>query len=258
MININKRRWSWLQKPRLYLLPLLSGLATSYCIWLGFVLDMGVTGNIAFASIFFTFAITLGTANRRRFDALDELATLKSNILSFADVFDHALPPQRLPLVMDELRTFFPILQKTLSQKEFAVELNNLRQADQFFSNLIKYCFEARENGLPSPEVSRLLQWHQSMRNSIERILAIKEYNTPLTLRRFIHTAMVTTVLLLSPEFASMGWIGIVASILVTLMVQILSNIQEMIEDPFGEEVDDIHFEFIDRVRDRLVKQSGE
>ncbi len=216
---------------------------------------MGVAGNVAFGGIFFTFAITIGTATRRRFEAFDEIAELKSNVLSLSDIYRQHLPKERLPIAMDELRAFFPIIQTVLSRRRFTVELSTLHTIDSFFTAQLKTIFEMHSSGLGDPELACVLQWHQKMRFSMERLLSIKEYNTPETLRRFVYYALLMTVIIMSPEFARLQWLGVVTAFLISFMIVVLVTIQDMIEDPFGKATDDIRFEFIGRIQERLISK---
>ena len=92
------------------------------------------------------------------------------------------------------------------------------------------------------------------MQSHLQRLLSIKEYNTPVVLRHFIHTVLILAVFILSPQFASMGWAGVAVAPLATLMILTLLHIQDRIEAPFGKRVDDIHFAFIERIQERLLR----
>ena len=157
---------------------------------------------------------------------------------------------------MDDLKTFFPVLKKVLNRRGFRLGPATLQHMDMFFTDLLKHIFLAKGNGLGAPEVSRLLQWHQGLHYSFERLLAIKEYNTPEALRRFVLYTLLIAIFILSPEFARLGLMGSVGSFLIALMILVLNRIQELIEDPFGDAVDQIHFEFIDRIQKRLIRQN--
>ncbi|MEG3640563.1 bestrophin family ion channel [Magnetococcus sp. PR-3] len=241
-------------KPIFFLLATLSALLTALCVQQNWQVEMDATRNIVFAGIFFTFAITIGTANRRRFEGLDEIASLKSSILSFNDYFILWLPPARLASAQKDFHQLFPVIKRSLESKQASLNAENLRCLDHFFSRLIQHIEEARENGMPPPEIARLLQWHQSMRYSFERLLAIKEYNTPSVLRGFLHSSLQVSMLILTPEFATMGWLGVPSAFLVAFMSVVLMDIQDQIEDPFGQDPDDIRFEFIDRVQARMLR----
>ncbi|MBF0589150.1 MAG: hypothetical protein HQL53_08485 [Magnetococcales bacterium] len=240
--------------PKFFFIPAISALATWACYAHNIIFEMGVAGNVAFGGIFFTFAITIGTANRRRFEAFDEIAELKSNILSLSDVYIRVLPEDKLPIAMDDLRTFFPVIHSVLNQKKFSVETTTLKHIDRAFKSQLKTILNLRNHGLKDPELACIMQWHQRMRFSMERLISIKEHNTPLTLRRFVYYALLVTVIIMSPEFAHLKWLGIVTAFLITFMVVVLVSIQEMIEDPFGKATDDIRFEFIGRIQERLMR----
>lgn len=236
------------------LIPPLAATGTVLCRHFSWLLEMRTVASIVFAGIFFTFAITIGTANKRRFDALDELAAMKAYIISFGEIFTLFLPQDKIPCAMDDLRTFFPMVKKVMMRHSFRLGPATLRQMDIFFNELLNYIFLAKKSGLGAPEVSRLLQWHQALHYSFERLLAIKEYNTPVTLRRFVLYTLLIAIFVLSPEFARMGWMGVVGSYLITFMILALNRIQAVIEDPFGDAVDQIHFFFIERIQERLTR----
>ncbi|MBF0186400.1 MAG: hypothetical protein HQL50_00570 [Magnetococcales bacterium] len=236
-------------------IPTISAFTTWCCLAYDFVFEMGIAGNVAFGGIFFTFAITIGTANRRRFEAFDEISELKSNVMSLADVYQRILPDRILPVVMDDLRTFFPMLQSVLSEQKSTIKLETLLITDRFFQNQLQTIFTLKQHGLKDPELACVMQWHQRMRMSMERLISIKEHTTPVTLRRFVYYALLVTVIIMSPEFADMEWFGVITAFLLTFMVVVLVTIQEMIEDPFGKAMDDVRFEFIGRIQERLIRR---
>nr|CRH08105.1 Conserved membrane protein of unknown function [Candidatus Magnetococcus massalia] len=239
-------------QPHFFVLPTIAASLTALCIVQNWVVEMDATRSVAFAGIFFTFAITIGTANRRRFEALDEIAALKSSILSFHDVFNIWLPAGQRAQAQQDFHNLFPVIKRSLSRNPEKMDAENLANLDHFFRRLINHMEEAREHGLSTPELARLQQWHQSMRFSFERLLAIKEYNTPNSLRQFLHWGLQLSMLILAPEFATMGWLGVPSSFLVAFMIVVLMDIQDHIEDPFGDNLDTIQFEFIDRIQQRM------
>ena len=89
------------------------------------------------------------------------------------------------------------------------------------------------------------------MYSSFEKLLAIKENRTPRTLRTFLDWALVVGVLILSPQFATLGFYGIFASFLIMCFLIILIKVQKMLEYPFGKNIDHIDL----RMRKKAFKR---
>ena len=61
---------------RAVILPTLASLLTYVCIEYDFVFNLRGVDLIFFGGLFFVFAICISTANTRRFQAIEELASL--------------------------------------------------------------------------------------------------------------------------------------------------------------------------------------
>lgn len=83
-------------------------------------------------------------------------------------------------------------------------------------------------------------------------MVSIKEYRTPKILRDFLKLTLLVSVFILSPDFAQIGWYGIIVSGLVAWFFTSLIVIQSQIEYPFRNHVDDFHDEYLDRFNDRV------
>lgn len=235
----------------LIFVPIGAALLTGYCLHQGYQIHMHIVANVFFSGIFFAFAITLGTATRRRYEAFDELAALKSHILSLGQIFKIHFNSQQANHILAELTDFFPELKKML-QHAHHLETEQLIPIDQFSKNLMQHIYLLKDDGMESPIISRMIHWHQEMLFSIEKLISIKEHNTPKMLRNFLNNCLMMSVFVLSPEFSTMGYYGIFSAFIVSIMIIALLAIQDAIEDPFISEVDEIHFRFIDRLKIRL------
>ena len=67
----------------LFVVPVLATLSTWLCFYYQATLELRALVTIFFAGVFFAFAVIMNTANVRRFQALDELALIKSVTMSF-------------------------------------------------------------------------------------------------------------------------------------------------------------------------------
>lgn len=238
----------------LLFIPILTTISSWYCLRIGFMLDLRVLATIFFSGIFFVFAITMNTANVRRFKVLDEIAFLKSTILSLWQMAKNHLNEHQIKTLQIDLISFFKLLHKFLDEDTLKYESEQkLAEIDIFFKKLIKTGEDLRDAGVPSPEISRILQWHQQMYFAFEKLLSIKEYRTPKTLRFFIAFALIISLFVLSPQFASFGYFGVFSAALVSLILVVLIKIQDMLEHPFGNDPDDIGFEFLERLEKRII-----
>ena len=68
---------------RLFILPALSGYLTFQCIEYDFTRILEGVDLIFFGGLFFVFAITVNTADLRRFQAIEVLAVLLSLAMSY-------------------------------------------------------------------------------------------------------------------------------------------------------------------------------
>lgn len=67
-----------------------------------------------------------------------------------------------------------------------------------------------------------------------------------------IKYSLFLSIFLLAPEFASMWVVWVIASVVVTYVIVSLAIVQDMLEDPFWYNVDDIDFNLEDRVQWRI------
>jgi len=227
---------------RLFILPALSGYLTFLCIEYDFTRILEGVDLIFFGGLFFVFAITINTANLRRFQAIEELAALWSLAMSYWQTGKRHLAEKDQEKLRHELREFFEKLRFLMHVDVMGEETKKkLLEIDTFFNelSLIIERFRKTEK-IGEPELACLLGWLEKMYTSFEKLLAIKEHRTPRSLRLFIDWALVVGVLLLTPQFATFGIYGILSSIAIMSFLIILIKIQKLLEYPFGKYIDHI------------------
>ena len=238
---------------RILFLPPLASLLTFICIKYNFTLTLKGVDLIFFGGLFFVFAISISTANTRRFQAIEELANLWALAMSFWRTGKRHLSEGDKEKLQYELREFFEKLRLLFHVDVVGEEAKKrLADIDDFFNeiSLIVEKFRKTEK-ISAPELACLLGWFEKMYSSFEKLLAIKENRTPRTLRIFLDWALVAGVLILSPQFAILGHYGIFSSFLIMCFLIILIKVQKMLEYPFGKNMDHIDL----RMRNKAYKR---
>ena len=238
---------------RILFFPPLVGFLTFLCIKYDFTLALKGVDLIFFGGLFFVFAISISTANTRRFQAISELADLWALAMSFWQTGKRHLPEGEKEKLQHELREFFEKLRFLLHVGVVGDKAQKkLSDIDVFF-NEISLTIESfrKTEKVSAPELACLLGWFEKMYSSFEKLLAIKENRTPRTLRIFLDWALVAGVLILSPQFATLGLYGIFTSFLIMCFLIILIKVQKMLEYPFGKNMDHIDL----RMRNKAYKR---
>jgi hypothetical protein len=129
-----------------------------------------------------------------------------------------------------------------------------LADIDAFFNEISLTVENFRKTEkVSAPELACLLGWLEKMYSSFEKLLAIKEHRTPRTLRIFLDWTLVAGVLILSPQFATLGLYGIFTSSLIMCFLIILIKVQKMLEYPFGKNMDHIDLRMRKKAYTRLT-----
>ena len=240
---------------RILLLPPIASFLTFICSEYDFTLTLEGIDLIFFGGLFFVFAISISTANTRRFQAIEELANLWALAMSFLQTGKRHLAEREKEKLKHELREFFEKL-RFLFHVDVVGEEAQKRLADiDAFFNEISLTIESfrKTEKVSAPELACLLGWLEKMYSSFEKLLAIKENRTPKTLRIFLDWALVTGVLILSPQFATVGFYGIFASFLIMCFLIVLIKVQKMLEYPFGKNMDHIDLRMRKKAYTRLT-----
>ncbi len=233
----------------LFVVPVLATLSTWLCFYYQATLELRALVTIFFAGVFFAFAVIMNTANVRRFQALDELALIKSVTMSFWQVSHVYLQNQEQKVLK---RSLVALTENIHGLLQAEISANSLQQVDKSMNQLMGGIEKIRERGMQTPEVSRLLQWHQQAYLAVEKLLMIKEKRTPLSLRLFVAMVLVVALFVLAPQFALFGYYGVVTSAIVSIVMVSLIWIQNMLEHPFGDDIDHIEFRDAERFYGRL------
>ncbi|MBL4664589.1 MAG: hypothetical protein JKY23_01290 [Nitrospinaceae bacterium] len=240
---------------RILILPPLAGFLTFLCLEYDFKRALEGIDLIFFGGLFFVFAITINTANLRRFQAIDELAILWSVAMSYWQTGKRHLTGQDQEKLQHELREFFEKLRFLMHEKVVGEEAKNkLLEIDNFFNelSLIIESFRKTEK-IGEPELACLLNWLEQMYSSFEKLLAIKEHRTPRSLRLFIDWALVLGELLLTPQFAMFGLYGVFSITLIMGFLITLIKIQKLLEYPFGKKIDHIDLRLKEKAYRRIA-----
>ena len=239
---------------RLIFFPILAGSLTWYWEKVSFIYELQAVDTIFFGGLFFSFAIIINTANVRRFNAIDELAKLWAVGMSLWHTVKRELPEDKVEEFQGQLQNFFEEIRFFL-HIDTSEEESKKRQAkiDSFFSYLSATVYELRKNGMQSPETACLWRWIEEMSFALEKLIAVKEHRTPKSLRIFIDWAMVTGMLLLTPQFAAFGHYGILLAVILMIILLSLLKVQKMLEHPFGKDIDDIDLRCREKTTRRIV-----
>ncbi len=240
---------------RIIFLPPLTGFLTFLCIEYDFTKMLEGVDLIFFGGLFFVFAITINTANLRRFQAIEELAVLWSLAMSYWQTGKRHLAEKDKEKLQHELREFFEKLRFLMHIDVMGEETENkLLEIDTFFNELSLMIESFRKTEkMGDPELATLLSWLEKMYSSFEKLLAIKEHRTPRSLRIFIDWALVVGVLLLTPQFALFGIYGILSATLIMCFLIALIKIQKILEYPFGKYIDHIDLRLKEKAYRRIA-----
>ena len=240
---------------RISLLPPLTGFLTFLCIKYDFTKILDGVDLIFFGGLFFVFAITINTANLRRFQAIEELAVLWALAMSYWQAGKRHLADKDKDKLQHELREFFEKL-RFLMHVDVVDEETKMKlfEIDGFFNELSLLIEDFRKTEkMGEPELACLLGWLEKMYSSFEKLLAIKEHRTPRSLRLFIDWTLVVGVLLLTPQFAVFGVYGVIAAIVIMCFLITLIKIQKILEYPFGKYMDHIDLRLKEKAYRRIT-----
>jgi hypothetical protein len=215
--------------------------------------------NLVGIAIVFPVVFSIDSAYKRRERALGLLSDFKAHLLvtyqasrDWVDAKDAKFPERvktQLMGVYDALRSTFIVEKAEVSAKEKALyaKLAALSSAAQEF----------RSHGLQVGEMSRVNQYISKMSTSIENMLVILHYRTPITLRAYSKVFIYSFPVLYAPYFVSIASdysnsLQYMMPIVFSFILVSLDNIQNHLENPFDQiGVDDIKFdveEFFDKI----------
>ena len=148
-----KNIWS----PKLLVFPVFSALTTFLCLQFGFAIEMHVVASVFYVGIFFCFGIVMNTADQRRFQALDEIAQIKANLLSLCHIAQFRnLDCDTLKNVGMQVSDIMDGIADFILEQDCDTSLEKHFIADKKLKNLEAITELFRQKGFPSPELSRL------------------------------------------------------------------------------------------------------
>ncbi|MDM8528973.1 bestrophin family ion channel [Anaerolineales bacterium HSG24] len=222
-----------------------------------------IPGNLIGVAVVFPIVFAINSAYRRREDALSELASMRANAMAMFYIHRDWVKEDREEHA-SRIRTLNLALFRTLKDYLVADEEKEnellLLQIYQHFSDMSESFEYLREAGIIGAGMARVNIYHQNMMRSFENIRNIYIYRTPISLRAYTTVLLYFFPIIFSPYFALLGQkhfllAGIGVSIVYSVVLVSLSNVQDNLEKPFdGIGQDDIRFDEFD-VYEQVMSQ---
>lgn len=232
-----------------FVITSLSVVATYLCDRYGIHADFPL--NLVGIAIVFPVVFSIDSAYKRRERALGLLGDFKAHLLvtyhasrDWVDAKNVKFPErikEQLIEVYDALRATFIVGKSEVLAKE--------KELYRKLDSLSSLCQEFREHGLQVGEMSRVNQYISKMSVSIENMLVILHYRTPISLRAYSKVFIYSFPVLYAPYFVSVSsdysnGLQYMMPIVFSFILVSLDNIQNHLEDPFDQVgVDDIKFD---------------
>ena len=232
-----------------FIVTVLSVVATYFCTKYEIHADFPL--NLVGIAIVFPVVFSIDSAYKRREHALSVLSDFKAHLLStyyasrdWVDAKDKNFPEK----VKAQLKGLYSALRDTFtvnSSEKAAKERILYKKLSALSSDLQEF----REHGLQVGEMSRVNQYISKMSVSIENMLVILHYRTPITLRAYSKIFIYSFPVLYAPYFVavSIGYtegLQYMMPVVFSFILVSLDNIQNHLENPFDQiGVDDIKFD---------------
>lgn len=234
--------------------PLLAMLMTELCIKYWISMDERFLSSVFFVWMFFIYWVTMNSANERRFRVFDEFANISWAILAIIMVAKTVnIDKNAIKVIQKGYDELIEDIVKLLSATDVKVKKSDYHVIDDCSVRVIS---QLLNSWVPESYMAQVYQFNSRILIAFENLLTIKYQRTPVILRMFLHFTLSISVFIMAPEFALIGYWGMPASFLVAFLLISLIQIQRSIENPFGRDVDDIKFDFIDIFRARVNEQS--
>lgn len=208
-------------------------------------------------AVVFPVVFSINAAYHRREEALRALANIKGNMFAMRLSYAHWSTSQRSTDAADTaaciisdadeiISTFFNDLKTYLTNHSVDTHLEE--NVLYGFSSLSRLTEKLRENGVASPEISRVNEYLRIMMVHFEVMKTIKVYRTPVVMRGFTKFFLTVFPVLYGPVFAYIAneagtvGVGIVLATLYAIVLTALDYTQEILESPYAGDIDDIQF----------------
>jgi hypothetical protein len=231
-------------------ITVLSVTATLVCHLTGFVFEIKL--SLLSAAIIFPIVFTIGSAFKRREDALSYYAEMSMHAhaiyLASRNWGAPAPAAQRkqtlviLKEMMAELHLYF----STWTQNQGA----NTRKIYDQFDRLDRHIQSFKQHDVSPGELSRLDQYLSKIIIAFKKLKQIMTYRTPRSMRMYSRIFLMAFPILYAPDFAQslddhhLGF-GYLFAVMHSVVFVGLLNVQNDLEQPFdGIGQDDIHIDF--------------
>lgn len=220
--------------------------ATIYCIENEFVTEIPI--SLIGLAVVFPLVFTIGTAFQRRDLALKEYGAINSN---FASIFFIAknwqLDDKENTCDLDSLKKTIGALFDLIKEDLQDQKSTNLIKKEIYtnFEELYKLTSKIRPD-------SSIVFFYNNLMSSYETLNSLSEYRTPRGLKAYSNIFLAIFPILFSPYFASLSSefysVGLVVAFVYSLVLVMLSNIQDNLENPFDMQgLDDLDMDNLNR-----------
>jgi hypothetical protein len=207
--------------------------------------------NLVSIAVVFPIVFSINAAYQRREEALRALATIKGNMFAIRLCYAHwskdlRTPADILATADDVIENFFEDLKDYLSQETVLPSIEE--RVLHAFSALSLLNERLRKSGVSSPEMSRVNEYIRVMAMNFEIMKTIRVYRTPGCLRGFTKFFLTIIPIVYGPVFAYISeesgsvWYGMVLGVLYAVVLTSLDNTQDILENPYDGDLDDIQF----------------
>ncbi len=224
---------------KLFILPIIWWIITSLCVYFDYTYNMRIVVSFFFVWIFFVFSIVTSIVNERRFQAYNEIALIKANLLSTLQIIKAKNIPEEEEIFKNISKIMFRI-QDNLRNEDEEKDFKLMKKMDDSISYLAKLAEIMLKNWISSSESSRIQQFLAQINFSTQKLIYIKQKRTPKLLKLFLYLSLPISVILLSPWFAELWILWVISSVIIAFLLSMLLIIQNKIEKPFSWEIDDI------------------
>lgn len=232
-----------------FIITILSVVATYFCNMYNVQADFPL--NLVGIAIVFPVVFSIDSAYKRRERALSLLADFKAHLLAINHASIDWITPGEEKFntgLKNELIGIYAGLRDTFIVKKAEIPAKE-KELYKRLAVLSTSLQEFRAQGLQVGEMSRISQYISKMSVSIENLLVILHYRTPITLRAYSKIFIYSFPVLYAPYFVAVSssytyGLQYMMPVVFSFILVSLDNIQNHLENPFdqvGE--DDIKFD---------------
>ena len=241
-----------------FIIIFLSLITTYLCLRFDIIIQLP-TGLIGIA-IVFPIVFSINAAYRRREEALNYLASIKSSSISLFYLHRDLMPGDNREHA-ERIRLLTLDLFKSLNSYFMAVgdKDTTFRHIYSLFSRISLSIRQLRIDGIPATDITRALQYLRTIITEFECMRNIFIYRTPNSLRAYTQVFLNIFPIIFGPYFAYLSTeffysSGYFVSVLYCLVLVCLNNIQNNIENPYdGIGLDDINLNIAEEYAEVLI-----